>query len=77
MRCTQKLTPSSAARANVGFGTKELRSNGRSQAFQSVGRITSGLGAFEDDGWPPRIDDPLPPQKDQDSKRRLADTSGA
>lgn len=32
------------------------------------------LMAFEEDGWPPRIDDPLPPQPDQDSKRRLHDT---
>lgn len=32
------------------------------------------LGAFEEDGWPPRIDDPLPPHGEQDSKRRLADT---
>jgi hypothetical protein len=32
------------------------------------------LAAFEEDGWPPRIDDPLPPQADQDSKRRLRDT---
>lgn len=32
------------------------------------------LSAFEEEGWPPRIDDPLPPQPDQDSKRRLSDT---
>ena len=32
------------------------------------------LGAFEEDGWPARIDDPLPPNEEQDSKRRLADT---
>ncbi|MCA9075835.1 MAG: hypothetical protein KDA93_12430 [Planctomycetaceae bacterium] len=32
------------------------------------------LCAFEEDGWPERVDDPLPPQPDQDSKRRLADT---
>ncbi|WP_145168868.1 hypothetical protein [Rubripirellula lacrimiformis] len=32
------------------------------------------LDAFEEDGWPPRIDDPLPPNAEQDSKRRLADT---
>ncbi|CAD73699.1 hypothetical protein RB4296 [Rhodopirellula baltica SH 1] len=32
------------------------------------------LNAFEEDGWPPRIDDPLPPNAEQDSKRRLADT---
>jgi hypothetical protein len=29
------------------------------------------LGAFEEEGWPPRIDDPLPPQRDQDPKRHL------
>lgn len=32
------------------------------------------LAAFEEEGWPPRIDDPLPPQADQDPKRRLHDT---
>jgi hypothetical protein len=32
------------------------------------------LCAFEEEGWPARIDDPLPPQQDQDSKRRLSDT---
>jgi hypothetical protein len=31
------------------------------------------LASFQE-GWPPRIDDPLPPQADQDSKRRLHDT---
>jgi len=32
------------------------------------------LSAFEEDGWPPRIDDPLPPIANRDSKRRLHDT---
>ena len=32
------------------------------------------LAAFEKEGWPARIDDPLPPQPEQDSKRRLSDT---
>jgi hypothetical protein len=32
------------------------------------------LAAFEEEGWPRRIDDPLPPQPEQDSKRRLHDT---
>ena len=32
------------------------------------------LASFEEEGWPPRIDDPLPPHVDQDSKRRLHDT---
>ncbi len=32
------------------------------------------LAAFEEEGWPPRVDDPLPPQPEQDPKRRLHDT---
>ena len=32
------------------------------------------LNAFQEEGWPERIDDPLPPQPEQDPKRRLADT---
>jgi hypothetical protein len=32
------------------------------------------LAAFEEEGWPPRIDDPLSPQPEQDAKRRLSDT---
>lgn len=32
------------------------------------------LAAFQEEDWPLRIDDPLPPATDQDSKRRLHDT---
>ncbi len=32
------------------------------------------LAAFEEEGWPSRIDDPLPPEPEQDPKRRLNDT---
>ena len=32
------------------------------------------LAAFEEDAWPPRIDDPLPPRRDQSPKRRLQET---
>jgi hypothetical protein len=32
------------------------------------------LSAFEEEGWPHRIDDPIPPQLDIDPKRRLHDT---
>ena len=32
------------------------------------------IASFDEEGWPPRIDDPLPPQVDQDPKRRLHDT---
>jgi hypothetical protein len=32
------------------------------------------LSSFQEEGWPTRIDDPLPPQPDQSSKRRLSDT---
>jgi hypothetical protein len=35
------------------------------------------LATFEEEHWPPRIDDPLPPQLDQDPKRRLHDTINA
>jgi hypothetical protein len=32
------------------------------------------LSAFQEEGWPSRIDDPLPPKPEQDPKRRLHDT---
>lgn len=32
------------------------------------------LAAFQEENWPPRIDDPLSPAPDQDPKRRLHDT---
>jgi hypothetical protein len=32
------------------------------------------LAAFQEDGWPARIDDPLPPRYEIDPKRRLHDT---
>ena len=32
------------------------------------------LMAFQEEGWPPRIDDPLPPHPELDPKRRLHDT---
>jgi hypothetical protein len=32
------------------------------------------LNAFEEEGWPSRIDDPIPQQSEMDPKRRLADT---
>lgn len=32
------------------------------------------LAVFQEEGWPPRIDDPLPPHPDQVAKKRLHDT---
>jgi YD repeat-containing protein len=32
------------------------------------------LAAFEEERWPPHVDDPLPPKPEQDPKRRLNDT---
>jgi hypothetical protein len=32
------------------------------------------LAAFQEEGWPVRVDDPLSPKSDQDPKRRLHDT---
>jgi hypothetical protein len=34
------------------------------------------LAAFDEESWPPRIDDPLPPETGQDAKRRLQRTIG-
>ncbi len=31
------------------------------------------MSAFQEDGWPARIDDPLPPTPETDPKRRLSD----
>ena len=35
------------------------------------------LAAFQEEGWPARVDDPIPPQLNQDPKRRLHDTINA
>ncbi len=35
------------------------------------------LSAFEEEGWPVRVDDPLPPRPDQDPKSRLHTTINA
>ena len=35
------------------------------------------LATFQEEGWPPRIDDPIPPHPDLDPKRRLHDTINA
>src|SRR5262249_38260365 len=35
------------------------------------------LAAVEEEGWPPRIDDPISPQLGQDPKHRLHDTINA
>lgn len=35
------------------------------------------LAAFQEEGWPVRIDDPISPKRDQDPKRRLHDTINA
>jgi hypothetical protein len=32
------------------------------------------LAAFEEEHWPPRIDNPLPPRREQDARQRLHDT---
>lgn len=55
---------------------RELLLNGRlvkSFKWPAMNQETV-LCAFQEEGWPRRIDDPLPPHPEQDSKRRLADT---
>lgn len=55
---------------------RELRVNGKvvKQFKWSAANQEAILAAFEEDQWPVRIDDPLPPHPEQDSKRRLSDT---
>lgn len=55
---------------------RELRHNGvliKHFKWQAVNQ-ESILSAFEEEGWPNVIDDPLPPKEEHDSKRRLLDT---
>lgn len=56
--------------------THELRLDGKMvkrYKWQAVNQQLV-LSSFQEEGWPARIDDPLPPQPEQDSKRRLSDT---
>lgn len=56
--------------------TRELRLDGmivKRFRWQAVNQEIV-LSAFEEDQWPPVIDDPLPPKPEQDTKRRLHDT---
>jgi len=55
---------------------KELRLNGDlvKQFRWSALNQETVLMAFQEDGWPARIDDPLPPRPNQEPKRRLHDT---
>jgi hypothetical protein len=55
---------------------RELRINGTTvKRFKwMAANQETILAAFEEEGWPPRVDDPLPPHPEQDSKHRLSDT---
>ncbi len=55
---------------------RELRVNGtmiRAFKWQAINQELV-LSAFQEDGWPFVIDDPLPPKEEQDPRRRLHDT---
>lgn len=55
---------------------RELRLGGvlvKHFKWQAVNQ-ESILSAFEEEGWPKVIDDPLPPKEEHDTKRRLLDT---
>ena len=58
-----------SARQRLTFGTTIIKEFKVPAANQEM-----IISAFEEEGWPPRIDDPLPPQPEQDPKRRLHDT---
>ncbi len=55
---------------------RELRINGKTVKHFKWTAVNQEaiLAVFEEEGWPARIDDPLPPQPEQDPKRRLSDT---
>lgn len=55
---------------------RELRINGTTvKRFKwTAVNQEAVLAVFEEEGWPLRIDDPLPPHPEQNSKRRLSDT---
>jgi len=55
---------------------QELRVNGLlvKQFKSPAANQETVLAAFQEEGWPPRIDDPLPPHSLLDPKRRLHDT---
>jgi len=64
------MTPTwDCVRQDLRLGTnvvKEFRMHSPNQV--------SILTAFEEEGWPLRVDDPLPPQVDMEAKQRLHDT---
>jgi hypothetical protein len=57
-------------------GRRELRLNGIlvKQFKWNAANQEMILAAFEEEDWTTHIDDPLPPEPEQDSKRRLSDT---
>ena len=57
-------------------GRQELRLGSqivKEYRLHSPNQVTI-LTAFEEDGWPAKIDDPLLPHADMDAKQRLHDT---
>lgn len=75
----QDETPQEAARTTIPVWDterRELRLNGHvvKQFKWSAANQETILAAFEEERWSFRIDDPLPPHPEQDSKRRLSDT---
>jgi hypothetical protein len=73
---TRMATESSLERPRWDADRQELRFEGRLvKRFKAPAPNQEAiLAVFEEEGWPPRIDDPLSPVADQDPKRRLLDT---
>jgi hypothetical protein len=82
----QETAESSSAVSRNGYGKDLLPKWDRERQELRVGDVVVKqfkvpalnqeriLAAFEEEGWPVHIDDPLPPHPEQDSKRRLHDT---
>jgi hypothetical protein len=67
------VTPQSILKPLWDQAHRELRYNGQVVKRYRVPAANQQaiLDAFEEDGWPEFIDDPIPPDGDQDPKRRL------
>jgi hypothetical protein len=73
---SERITQSVQPLPNWNAEIRELRLDGKLVKrfkWQAINQEIV-LRAFQEEGWPARIDDPLPPQPAQDSKRRLSDT---
>ncbi|NND95812.1 MAG: hypothetical protein HKN47_00615 [Pirellulaceae bacterium] len=74
--CEQEPKSNGASLPQWDAETRELSFSGRviKQFKWRAANQEIVLNAFQEEGWPSVVDDPLPPNDEQDPKRRLQDT---